>query len=66
MNDTWWVAEGQMDDDQQRVVVLPLEEGQLVVGPPGSGKDEFTGASGKVYDVSKETKLSDSSFHEST
>ena len=38
MNDTWWVAEGQMDDDQQRVVALPLEEGQLVVGPPGSGK----------------------------
>ncbi|MXW51028.1 MAG: AAA family ATPase [Gemmatimonadetes bacterium] len=38
MNDTWWVSEGQMDDDQKRVVALPLDRGQLVVGPPGSGK----------------------------
>ena len=38
MNETWWVSEGQMDDDQRRVVSLPLDQGQLVVGPPGSGK----------------------------
>ena len=38
MNETWWVAEGQMDDDQRRVVALPMEGGKLVIGPPGSGK----------------------------
>ena len=38
MNETWWVSEAQLDDDQQQVVRLPLDEGQLVVGPPGSGK----------------------------
>ena len=38
MNETWWVSEAQLDDDQQRVVTLPLDEGQLIVGPPGSGK----------------------------
>ena len=38
MNETWWVADGQLDDDQRRVVSLPVEESHLIVGPPGSGK----------------------------
>ena len=38
MNETWWVADGQLDEDQRRVVSLPLDESKLIIGPPGSGK----------------------------
>lgn len=38
MNETWWVADAQLDDDQRGVVSLPLDESHLIVGPPGSGK----------------------------
>jgi superfamily I DNA/RNA helicase len=38
MNDDWWRAENQMDDDQLRICAAPVTEDHLVVGPPGSGK----------------------------
>ena len=53
MNDTWWVSEGQMDDDQQRVVGLPLDKGQLVMGPPGSGKTNLLVLRAKYMTLAK-------------
>ena len=57
MNDTWWVAEGQLDDDQQRVVALPLDKGQLVVGPPGSGKTNLLVLRAKYLTLAKRTNF---------
>ena len=53
MNDTWWVTEGQMDDDQQRVVELPLDVGQLILGPPGSGKTNLLVLRAKYMTLAK-------------
>lgn len=53
MNETWWVSEAQMDDDQQRVVGLPLDKGQLVVGPPGSGKTNLLVLRAKYMTLAK-------------
>ena len=53
MNETWWVSEGQMDDDQQRVVDLPLDKGQLIVGPPGSGKTNLLVLRAKYMTLAK-------------
>jgi superfamily I DNA/RNA helicase len=36
--DTWWIDEEQLDDDQNDVVALSPSGSYLVVGPPGSGK----------------------------
>ena len=38
MNDTWWVKQSQLDDDQKNVFTLPIDKDHLVKGPPGSGK----------------------------
>ena len=38
MNDTWWVKQSQLDDDQKKVFTLPIDKDHLVKGPPGSGK----------------------------
>ena len=38
MEATWWTQPSQLDDDQRKVVALPLEGDHLVIGPPGSGK----------------------------
>ena len=53
MNDTWWVSEGQMDEDQQRVVELSLDDGHLVVGPPGSGKTNLLVLRAKYMTLAK-------------
>lgn len=41
MNETWWVRPDQLDDDQKKIVALPLGQNHLVVGPPGSGKSNL-------------------------
>lgn len=41
VNETWWIRPDQLDDDQKRVIVLPLGQDHLVVGPPGSGKSNL-------------------------
>ena len=41
MNETWWVADAQLDDDQRGVVSLPLDESHLIVGPPGPGRQIY-------------------------
>ena len=53
MNETWWVANRQLDDDQRQVVSLPLEESHLVVGPPGSGKTNLLVLRAKYLTIAK-------------
>ena len=53
MNETWWVADGQLDEDQRRVVSLPLDESQLIVGPPGSGKTNLLVLRAKYLTLAK-------------
>jgi superfamily I DNA and RNA helicase len=38
MNDTWWKAENELDEDQKEVIFLPIDKNILITGPPGSGK----------------------------
>ncbi len=38
MNETWWVEESDLDDDQKEVIGLGPDGSHLVIGPPGSGK----------------------------
>lgn len=38
MNHTWWVNKGQLDEDQLKIIDLPLGGRHLVTGPPGCGK----------------------------
>jgi superfamily I DNA and RNA helicase len=38
MNETWWVAEGDLDNDQKRIAALPPSGSHLITGPPGCGK----------------------------
>ena len=38
MLNTWWVRPEQLDEDQRRVVALPISGNHLIQGPPGSGK----------------------------
>ena len=41
MADTWWIRPEELDEDQKRVVSLPLDRDYLVTGPPGSGKSNL-------------------------
>lgn len=38
MSDTWWVGEGDLNEEQKSIIALPLNGSHLIVGPPGSGK----------------------------
>lgn len=38
IDDTWWVDEDDLDEDQKKVIPLGLEGNHLLLGPPGSGK----------------------------
>jgi len=38
MDDTWWRKPEQLDEDQRKIVSLPIDGDYLVIGPPGSGK----------------------------
>jgi superfamily I DNA and RNA helicase len=39
--ETWWVRPEQLDDDQRRVIGLPIGGSHLITGPPGSGKSNL-------------------------
>jgi len=47
MNGTWWVKQGQLDDDQKQIFTLSIDEDHLVKGPPGSGKTNLLLLRGK-------------------
>ena len=36
--EAWWREQGELDEDQSKVIGLQEEGSFLVVGPPGSGK----------------------------
>jgi superfamily I DNA/RNA helicase len=38
MNGTWWVGQNELDDDQRKIISLPIDDRVFVTGPPGSGK----------------------------
>jgi len=38
MNETWWISDEQLDEDQKAVAGLGPEGSHLIFGPPGSGK----------------------------
>jgi superfamily I DNA and RNA helicase len=38
MNETWWLGEDQLDDDQKKIIALKLKGSHVITGPPGSGK----------------------------
>lgn len=38
MNGTWWVGQGDLDEDQRKIISVPLDHSLLITGPPGSGK----------------------------
>lgn len=38
MNETWWVEETDLDDDQRKVIGLGRDGSHMIIGPPGSGK----------------------------
>lgn len=38
MNDTWWIKEEDLDDDQKDFAGLGPTENHLITGPPGCGK----------------------------
>jgi superfamily I DNA/RNA helicase len=38
MNETWWVAQEQLNEAQATILALSLDKSYLVLGPPGSGK----------------------------
>ena len=53
MKKTWWVNSSQLDEDQRRVMSLPIEGKYLVEGPPGSGKTNLLALRAKYLLLSK-------------
>jgi superfamily I DNA and RNA helicase len=49
MNETWWVGEDQLDDDQKKIAVLPPKGSHLIMGPPGCGKTNLLLLRAKYY-----------------
>jgi len=38
LNETWWIGEEQLDDDQRAIVAIEPKGNHIISGPPGSGK----------------------------
>jgi superfamily I DNA and RNA helicase len=49
MNETWWVGEGDLDDDQKVIAALPPSGSHLITGPPGCGKTNLLLLRAKYY-----------------
>ncbi len=54
MQETWWVAEGDLDDDQKKIAALPAKRSHLITGPPGCGKTNLLLLRAKYYTLQKE------------
>src|ERR1700722_2602993 len=35
---TWWISQSELNEEQLRVIGLPIDRHCLITGPPGSGK----------------------------
>lgn len=57
MNETWWVSEADLDDQQRHVISLDLDGNFLVVGPPGSGKTNLLLLRAKYLMLAKKPDL---------
>jgi superfamily I DNA/RNA helicase len=51
MNETWWLDEEQLDDDQKKIIALKLKGSHVIVGPPGSGKTNLLLLRAKYMDL---------------
>ena len=49
MNKIWWVKPGDLDDDQRKVLGLPLTGRHVILGPPGSGKSTCSYSEPSTY-----------------
>jgi len=38
VNETWWIGEDQLDDEQKAIVAIEPHGDHIILGPPGSGK----------------------------
>ncbi|HZE73006.1 MAG TPA: AAA family ATPase [Pyrinomonadaceae bacterium] len=57
MQETWWVAEGDLDDDQKKIAALPAKESHLITGPPGCGKTNLLLLRAKYYTLQKRENI---------
>jgi superfamily I DNA and RNA helicase len=57
MHETWWVAEGDLDDDQKKIAGLPAKGSHLITGPPGCGKTNLLLLRAKYYVLQKRENI---------
>src|SRR5437016_5056953 len=38
MSKTWWLDPGELNEEQEPIINLPIGDSYLITGPPGSGK----------------------------
>jgi superfamily I DNA and RNA helicase len=57
MNETWWVGEEQLDDDQKKIAGLPPKGSHLITGPPGCGKTNLLLLRAKYYTKLKKENI---------
>lgn len=57
MAGTWWLDEGDLDDDQKNVISLSSDGNHLVLGPPGSGKTNILLLRAKYLTLSDQQNL---------
>ena len=57
MNETWWVGEDQLDDDQKQIAGLPPGGSHLITGPPGCGKTNLLLLRAKYYTKLKKENI---------
>jgi superfamily I DNA/RNA helicase len=57
MAGTWWVDDGELNDEQEEVISLPRDGSYLVVGPPGSGKTNILLLRAKYLTLAKKPNI---------
>ena len=57
MNETWWISESDLDDDQRQVISLELGESHLITGPPGSGKTNLLLLRAKFLTLAQQSNI---------